>query len=78
MKDHQPEKATRISNLIMKHLRGELLQQEMKELHTWINAREDSYLLFEECQDLLRLSADLRELWKYHWLQAYMRFSRNI
>lgn len=75
MNDQLPEKAARISSLIVKHLRDELPVQEMQELHRWINEKEDSYTLFEDCLDPARLIADLKELCKFHWLQAFGRFN---
>lgn len=50
----------RIPALIMKHLKGELLEEEKKELDQWLNRSEQNQALFDELTDDDKVTSKLR------------------
>lgn len=53
-------KETRISQLIVRYLCGELSDKEREELHAWIEARESHHRLFQELCSLEAVKEDVR------------------
>lgn len=51
---------TRISQLIVRYLCGELSDKEREELHAWIEARESHRRLFRELCSLEAVKEDVR------------------
>lgn len=66
------------ANLIIRHLKGELTEQELSELHHWINSNEANYDLFEVLKDTASTREALLAMRSYSAGAALLRFLRKM
>lgn len=78
MKEHQVDGAFHTAYLIIKHLKGELSEQELRDLHHWINSNAGHYDVFESLKDPVQTSEALAQLGNYPVAEAHERFLRKI
>lgn len=74
MNEQQVAGAIHTANLIIRHLKGELSEQELSELHHWINFRDANYDLFEVLKDADTTHTSLQALRSYPAGEALVRF----
>ena len=78
MEDRQTEEAFRASELIFKHLKGELTDEEQTELDNWTEQSDVNRALFSELTNPAQLNLLLNELYKTDRKSAYRRLSRQL
>ncbi|NML21140.1 hypothetical protein HHL16_09660 [Pseudoflavitalea sp. G-6-1-2] len=78
MKEHQVDGAFHTAYLIIKHLKGELSEKELSDLHHWINSNAAHYDVFESLKDPLQTSEALAQIAGYPVAEAHMRLLRKI
>lgn len=78
MDEQQAKRAYHTANLIIRHLKGELMEDDIKELHTWINENDENYSLFEDLTDHNHLISGLLALGIYKPGGAWLRFNQRI
>lgn len=77
MNEHHVAGAFHTANLIIRHLKGELSEHELTELHRWINSGEANYDLFEALKDADATHVSLQALRSYSAGEALVRFLRK-
>ncbi|MGN6420577.1 MAG: hypothetical protein ACTHMC_23910 [Pseudobacter sp.] len=77
MNEHQVAGAFHTANLIIRHLKGELSEQELTQLHHWINSSDNNYDLFEALKDADATHVSLQALRSYSAGEAMLRFLRK-
>lgn len=74
MNEQQVAGAFHTANLIVRHLKGELSEQELAELHHWINSSDANYDLFEVLKNVDATRDSLQALQTYSAGEALFRF----
>jgi transmembrane sensor len=78
MEDRQMEEAFRASELIFKHLKGELTDEEQTELDNWTEQSDINRSLFSELTNPAQLNLLLNEIYQTDRKSAYRRLSRQL
>lgn len=67
-----------IANLIVRHLKDQLTDEELRELHYWINRNEANYELFELLKTTAATRDAMQSLRTYPAGEALFRFLRKL
>lgn len=78
MDEQAVEQAYHYVTLIIKHLRGELTEDDRKELHQWINRNECNYSMFEDMTNRWIVINGLVDLQTYSPGQGWLRFRQRL
>lgn len=78
MNNQQVVGSFHIANLIVRHLKDQLTDEELRELHYWINRNEANYELFELLKTTGATRDAMQRLRTYPAGEALFRFLRNL
>jgi hypothetical protein len=78
MNNQQVVGSFQMASLIIRHLKGQLTEEELRELHYWINRNEANYDLFELLKTAGATRDAMQSLRTYSAGEALLRFLRKL